>query len=232
MIKNLDNLTKRVAWSIETIKIERSLDKGIKDIDLAKILGTNKNTLSDYRKEKGLLKSVVVENLVSVFNFNPMWLFKGVGEPFPGAREKYPDVCGPETINKTSPLYNKVEAPDMYVATPGIEYNAGTDDFGKAVSGLKKIFDSGDPILTATSMAGIHIFETSLNMKAQINEQTKKIDGLQKECDDLKDRIGSLEKHLTEVERRRRERRQENQGPPNGVERRSGSDRRKCATGG
>lgn len=89
------NLTEKVAWAIKTVKTEERLDKGISNLDLAKKLGTNKDTLADYIKGKGLLKGEVIENLVSIYNFNPTWLFKNRGEPFPGAREKYPEVCGP-----------------------------------------------------------------------------------------------------------------------------------------
>ena len=92
----LVDLQKRVAWSIKIITADTDLDKGITDMDLAKILGTNHNTLASYRQEKGLLKGEVIDNLVGRYNFNPMWLFKGEGEPFPGARAKYPEVCGPE----------------------------------------------------------------------------------------------------------------------------------------
>lgn len=92
----LSNLQKRVAWAIRTIASDSNLDKGINDIELSKILGTNHNTLAAYRKEKGLLKGEVIENLVSRYNFSPQWLLKGEGEPFPGARAKYEGICGPE----------------------------------------------------------------------------------------------------------------------------------------
>jgi len=89
-------LVERVAWAIATIKEDRDLDKGITDVDLAKILGTNKDTLAGYRQMKGLPKGKVLERLVSHYGFSPQWLFKGQGEPFPGARAKYPEVCGPD----------------------------------------------------------------------------------------------------------------------------------------
>lgn len=92
----LDNLTQKVSWAIKTIQGDPNLDKGITDVDLAKILGTNKNTLAAYRRGEGLLKGEVIDRLVSHYHFNPMWLFKGEGEPFPGARAKYEEVCGPE----------------------------------------------------------------------------------------------------------------------------------------
>lgn len=88
----MDNLTTRIAWAIETIKVDRDLDKGINDVALAKVLGTDKNTLARYRH----LKGEVIEKLVSRYNFSPDWILKGEGEPFPGARANYKDVCGPE----------------------------------------------------------------------------------------------------------------------------------------
>lgn len=112
-----------------------------------------------------------------------------------------------------------------------VEYNADTDDFGKAVSGLKEIFDSGDPILIPAVLAGVQAFQIAVRRETQINEQTEKIDALEKECDDLKLRISSLENRLMEGDRRTQVRRQENLAPPNGMERRSGLDRRKSIKG-
>ena len=95
-------LAKRIAWAIEVIKTDKSLDKGIQDIELAKILGTNKNTLAAYRNEKGLIKGEFIERLISRYNFDPAWIFKGIGEPFPGAGRTYPEMCGPESQSDRS----------------------------------------------------------------------------------------------------------------------------------
>jgi hypothetical protein len=95
-------LSKRIAWAIETIKADKDLDKGIQDIDLAKKLGTNKNTLAAYRNQKGLIKGEFIEKLVSEYHFSPAWLLAGNGEPFPGAGEKYPEACGPEEASPPS----------------------------------------------------------------------------------------------------------------------------------
>lgn len=97
--RKLDNLREKIAWAIEVIKKEKNLDEGITDVELARKLGTNKDTLAAYRQGKGLLKGEVIDNLVNVYNFNALWLFKGIGEPFPGAREKYPEACGPEAAS-------------------------------------------------------------------------------------------------------------------------------------
>ncbi|MBN1830261.1 MAG: helix-turn-helix transcriptional regulator [Deltaproteobacteria bacterium] len=92
----MHNLRDRLAWSLTIIKEDAELDKGIKDVDLAKKLGISENTLATYRKGGGDLKGVVIEKLIEHYNFSPDWLFKGVGEPFPGAHHKYDNVCGPD----------------------------------------------------------------------------------------------------------------------------------------
>jgi hypothetical protein len=89
----MDTLAERIAWAIETIKSDRDLDKNATDEELAGKLGTNKNTIGDYRKKKGLIKGLVLERLVSIYRFNPDWILEGKGEPFAGARGRYPEVC-------------------------------------------------------------------------------------------------------------------------------------------
>ncbi len=98
------------------------------------------------------------------------------------------------------------------------------DDFGKAASGLKEIFDSGDPVLIPAIQANIHAFQISVRREAHIQEQTKEIN-------DLKKRMESLERCIKKSGCRKQERRQEAKAPPDGVERRSGLERRKCAAG-
>jgi len=93
----MQNLRERVGWAIEAIKSDKTLGKGISDTDLAKTLGITENTLKAYKDGHGSLKSIAVESLISSFDFNPLWLYKGLGEPFPGARDKYKNVCGPES---------------------------------------------------------------------------------------------------------------------------------------
>ena len=89
-------LTDRIAWAIQIIKSEKDFDKGISNLELAKRLGTNKDTLAGYMHGRGLLKGEVIEKIVELYNFSPQWLFKNEGEPFPGARNKYKEVCGPD----------------------------------------------------------------------------------------------------------------------------------------
>lgn len=66
------------------------------------------------------------------------------------------------------------------VAGPVSEYHADTDDFGKAVSGLKEIFDSDDPVFITAIQANIHALQTSVRIEAHTHEQTKEINNLKK----------------------------------------------------
>ncbi len=126
----MDSLADRIVWAIETIKAD--LDRNITDEALARKLGTNKNTIGDYRRKKGLIKGVVLERMATVYHFSPEWLLSGKGEPLPGAAERYPETCAPEKTGLT--------------ASAGI--NAGTmretgAPYGKGVeSGQIKISDT------------------------------------------------------------------------------------------
>jgi len=90
----LEDLKKRVAWAITKYREET----GQNYIQIAEILGVDKNTLAAYRKEEGSLIGSVLKGLISNpnFKFSTEWLMEGRGEPFPGARESYPEICGPE----------------------------------------------------------------------------------------------------------------------------------------
>ena len=85
----------RIAWVINYIKREKNLN----NISLGKILGSNKNTIQVYSKGKGDFKGTVLAGIVNNFDISGEWLISGRGEPFPGAAEKYKDVCGPDEFN-------------------------------------------------------------------------------------------------------------------------------------
>lgn len=91
----MDNLTERISWALNILKDDKSVGMGVTDKELSKLFGTNEKTLAEYRNGRGLIKGSVIEGLVSQYQFNPEWLLRGAGEPFPGARQRYKSVCGP-----------------------------------------------------------------------------------------------------------------------------------------
>ncbi len=92
----------RVAWVISLIKEKNSLT----NVQIGEKLGIDKNTVAAYIHGKGDLKGVALAGLVKHYDVNGEWLIAGIGEPFPGARIKFPEACGPE-----SPLLHQPEQP-------------------------------------------------------------------------------------------------------------------------
>ncbi len=62
----MEQLADRVTWAIVRI----SQDENLSDEELAKIIGTNKNTLAAYRNKEGLIKGGVLTGLIRHFNYN------------------------------------------------------------------------------------------------------------------------------------------------------------------
>lgn len=170
----MKSFSERLAWVIGTIGDDSDLGQGIGMVELAKKLKVDYKTLSRYKKGEGTLKGESLDVITSEYKINPMWLMKGQGEPFPGARDKYPNVCGPEeslfiiettTDEKTSEFKDYVFIPrvnDQISAGPGTTpYNmsdlriAFRKDWirrkgdPKNMSLIKVIGDSMEPTLLA-----------------------------------------------------------------------------------
>jgi transcriptional regulator with XRE-family HTH domain len=73
------NLNQRVAWAILNVKKKT----GLTWPELAQKLGSDKNTLAAYAREKGLIMGRVIERLVSEFGLSAAWLVTGQGEAYP-----------------------------------------------------------------------------------------------------------------------------------------------------
>lgn len=177
----MDNLIKRTAWAIGVIKTDKDLDRGIEDVALAKILGTNHTTLAVYRNGKGLLKGEVIDNLVKHYNFSPDWLFKGLGEPFPGARRNYPEVCGPE-------------ADAVYIKDPLEAYAAGGAqkiNIDEAMGKTYEVLKSGAPYAVALYL-NIQQFKGAVDTTREVQVCHELITGLQTQVDDLRRQMLAL----------------------------------------
>ncbi|MEN6422076.1 MAG: hypothetical protein ABFD76_09015 [Smithella sp.] len=84
----------RIAWVINWIETEHPEHKRFNDFSLSKMWGIDDATVKNYRNKKGIPKGPVWASLVKDFGINGEWLISGAGEPFPGARDKYPEACG------------------------------------------------------------------------------------------------------------------------------------------
>jgi len=86
----------RLAWVINRIVDEHH----ITNFALAKKWGISKETVQSYRNARGNAKGAVLSSLSKDYGYDGLWLITGRGEPFPGARAKFPEVCGDPEITE------------------------------------------------------------------------------------------------------------------------------------
>lgn len=104
----MDELRERVAWAIDAVK-SRPEGRGITDEDIARRLSTNKNTIGNYRRKRGLIKGIVLERLVTEYGIDADWLLRGRGEPFSGTPEAEPGKRPPAPPAMTREADGKYE---------------------------------------------------------------------------------------------------------------------------
>ncbi|WAC06609.1 MAG: hypothetical protein OS130_10120 [Thermodesulfobacteriota bacterium] len=141
------------------------------------MLDINKNTVSSYRLTYTVPNIAFVLKFCDKFGFNYEWFIFGKGEPFPGARAEFPEVCGPE---QRQPVELKATITGDQTANYTMP---GVDQFGQAVSQLKTIFDNRDPTFIQAIMANLNTFGRAIE-----------------ENQELRNKINSLEKRIAELE--------------------------------
>lgn len=152
-------------------------------------------TFAAYRKGKGTLKGETLESLVEHFHFNPQRLLKGEGEPFPGARNKYPEVCGPDISEDT----HKPRADIISVHAAPYEKGAITD--GHQDNGKSQPISIGEDLAIA---ARVLESKTPYAVALHLNIQSfgkaiaadKRIDTLEFSLRDLQSEINQLRLEL------------------------------------
>ena len=151
----LPNLAERIAWSLNYLKGKT----GYTWAGFDKELSSNKDTIADYAKGKGLIKGEVLEKLASKFDLSSVWLFEGKGEPFPGAREKYPEVCGEP--HSEGPKTRETNG--LVIPFNNSHLGEGVDHFAQAVSALKDIFNFEDPKAKSAILSVIKIIQICID---------------------------------------------------------------------
>ena len=187
-MKNMRNWEERVIWAIDVIKNDRNIGKGISNEELAKALGVNVKTLSAYKEGRGLLKGSVLEGLVTKFSFNSTWLIEGRSEPFPGARAKYPDVCGAE--------YDDSSGREVLPKVAGGE-EMPAFRISEAITSAVKILESDTPYATALYL-NIKAFERGLQAEQRIYHVEKRLAETEKEFLDRENKLRLDFKKITE----------------------------------
>jgi transcriptional regulator with XRE-family HTH domain len=105
-----EELKTRARWAINHVCRRDNLTNKT----LASLLKMNTSNISQYRSKKIRPSAEFMEGFCKQFGFSEAWFLSRVGEPFPGAFEKYPEVCGPagsvSVVRESVPPYGALVA--------------------------------------------------------------------------------------------------------------------------
>jgi hypothetical protein len=213
LIERDEDLRRRTRWALNFV----GADRGIRNVDFADALGVSHGAISSYRVMKTSPKTAFIKNFCAIYGFHEEWLLKGLGEPFPGACAKYPEVCGHSTTEgRTAPSFEPPGHP-VAVMMPAESYEAqGIDPAIQAMADIRDIFASGDPILVPAIQANLNAFKRALQRErqfAQVIEENKllrerivKLEGL---CNDLRKELELLKEEHNNIHAENKELRKE-----------------------
>lgn len=139
---------------------------GISQVKLANLIGVSADKIRGMEIGRVKISSEVAQALEKKLHYNFQWVLTGEGTMRKG------ETALTETA---SPLYNR----DEY-ATPGI------DPALQAMSDIKDIFASGDPILIPAIQANINAFKRALQRERQFSQ-------IIEENNELRERLTKLE---------------------------------------
>jgi hypothetical protein len=173
----------RIAWAINWIKAE----KGETDHSLAKRWGIDKNTVAVYCEGKGIVKGAALSSIVKDFGVSGEWLIAGKGEPFPGAHEKYPEICGPDWERPGSSMPHAVaEAVSSYGKSMDPHFHI-EEAMGKAY----KVMLSGTPYAVALYLNIIQ-FSSALDTGTTLKMCRDEIAAFKTEINELRNEVDRL----------------------------------------
>lgn len=182
----------RVAWVLNIIKEREKLN----NIQLSKILGVDKNTIQAYTHAKADIKGSALSSLVKEYRINGAWIISGIGEPFPGAREKFPEICGNPDF--TVDQYNQMEeCLHNYTREAIVSHDSINIDeaWGKAY----KVLKAGTALSVALYM-NIQQFAAALDAGEDLKRCRQEIADLREELQKLRQEVNRFTAHST-VER-------------------------------
>lgn len=182
-----EELKKRVRWAINRIcKNHEHTNK-----TLASLLGVNVGTLSNYRTMKNLPKASFIVKLCELFECNKEWLMTGKGRPFYKTADFYEDENSSEEKH-LSGVTSIIQRPAAAML-PAPDYSdTGVDPVIQAMSDIKDIFASGDPILIPAIQANLNAFKRALMREQQFSQVIKENKALNERITNLETLCGRI----------------------------------------
>jgi len=184
----------RVAWVLNKIKERDRLN----NVQVSKILEVDKNTVQLYCHAKGNIKGSALAKLVTYFKINGEWLISGKSEPFPGACEKFPEVCGPPGV--TEEQYKRISSTIRSLVNENLADCGASDvlfssdqkiNIEEAMGKAYKILTAGTALSVALYM-NIQQFAAALDTGQSLQICQEQIKAMQTQIDALHARIDRL----------------------------------------
>jgi len=191
-----EDLRRRARWAINYAADVHDLTNET----MAPLIDSKIWTVANYRSMTTSPKAEFISNFCKKFDFSEVWFLKGKGEPFPGARAKHPEVCGPEETRQPPVMQSRLAPPTAPLPHPAAAIMpapdcgaGGIDPAIQAMSDIKDIFASGDPILIPAIQANLNAFKRVLLREQQFNQVIQ-------ENKELREMMGGQELRITELE--------------------------------
>jgi len=183
LLQDSEAAKERVRWAINYAAQEY----GLTNKKLAEIIGCATSTINSYRRKVTLpgLEFFVV--FLYQYGFILDWFVTGRGEPFPGARDKYPEVCGPEE----EPIVSSIPQATARSGAPVVDPQAFQIDLGEDVRLAIEVLSSGTHYASSLHM-NIRSFAAAVtdNKRLTVLEETQR---------QLEVKINSMESRMEEM---------------------------------
>lgn len=177
----MESLKERTKWAINYVV----KDRGLSNPKMAELLSCSKDTIGSYRNKLAVPKIDFVVKFCDEFEIDHLWFIKGVGEPFPGAREKYPEVCGEAPVVKESSTI------------PPATDNTQASLFTRAIEMLTGALVSNQTLIK-------ELTSKLAEMSSSPDKRSDTIDQLVDKCADLEEEVKALKDLLLESEKVRK----------------------------
>jgi transcriptional regulator with XRE-family HTH domain len=172
-------------------------------------IGVSQSAVQNYETLDQIPKGDVLQRIREVFGVDINWVLTGEGEPYHkgGLTElRAEDREGLWGTTKQIELDGKAfSVTEFSPSRPSKKHDtsrdpAGYDEtqelFGRAAGGLRRIFNSRDPLLISAVQATIRAFEQAAIKDQHLGTQTEKLQTLEDKCQELQDKLNALKEQL------------------------------------
>ena len=160
----------------------------------AEAIRVNRKTVEKWesKKQENLPNGETLRRIARTFeesNVNLNWLLTGDGEPFPGARSQFPQMCGPET-----PYIKGAVVPITQV----VQDTEPTFKISEDLMMVTRVLESGTSYAAALHLNIVH-FDRAVTAEQKISDLEADNKAIRKGNEQLRTRMDSLEQAMEQL---------------------------------